>query len=193
MQEVQNKWDKAVGGDAMKELGKSWDELDDTSYSYKLLHDENPESFMSLSRSSAERLNEAFRNNPALQTVLENAAKQNGISPQLVQSIITMEQRGWSGVPGGLGIKEGLASATKNPENVSVGPAQLKGPARNSAGLTMEDARTYDGAIRGAANWLSDRNPNIKAGSTEAQRAAAYNGSTAYGVQYQAVRNQLWP
>lgn len=194
MQEVETKWNEAVGGDAMKELGRSWDDLDDTDYSYKILRQADPKGFLENARKSAETLNKAFTDDPSLNQTLVNSASQNGISPYLIEGVIIMEQRGWSQIPGGLKLKEALSSAIKsNSDAVSVGPAQLKGPARDSAGLSVDDARSYDGAIRGAANWLSNKNPSIKSNYTEAQRAAAYNGSTAYGVQYQAVRNKVLP
>jgi RHS repeat-associated protein len=193
IQSTARKWNEAAGKDVMKELGKSWDSLDDTSYSYNVLSSEDPSTFLSSARTSAAHLRNSMKADPALAAALSAAAVANGISPQMILSIITMEQRGWVSTVG-LGAKQELARIAKlgNMNDVSVGPAQLKGPVRTAAGLSVEQAETYSGAFKGAATWLTTKNPNIRSGFNEAQRARAYNGSDAYAVQYEAVRSQIW-
>jgi hypothetical protein len=145
-----------------------------------------------------------------LKNSLEDASADTGVSGGLVLSVLSMEGRG-SQVLGDptnwLGMKQ-IAAETKktliglNPEGmnqVSVGPAQLKGPARAAAGLSRTTANSYPGAISGAATWLSTKNPQVGSGYSDVQRAAVYNGGAiggpgyrngglAYGVQAATIK-----
>ena len=197
------KWNDVAKKDVMKELGKSWDTIDDTSYSYSGLASTDPKAFLASAQTSANNLSQVLTD-PVLMASLVSSAKANGLSPQAIASIITMETRGWTRPNGGTGFmdygKQPLSEAWKTRlgtkpsgmNDVSVGPAQLKGPARKAAGLTVDQAGTYQGAFIGAGTWLSDKNPGQVPGSNEAQRAAVYNGSTVYGVEFEVVRSQVW-
>lgn len=196
------KWNDAAGFDVMKALGKSWDTIDDNSYSYKGkglrpgLSNEDPKAFLASAQTSAYHLSVALTD-PARMAALLGAAKANGVSPDAIASIITMESRGWTMDNGGTGLMgwKQLGSEVShggNMNDVSVGPAQMKGDARAAAGLSVDQAQTYQGAFIGAGTWLSNKNPSQVPGSNEAQRAATYNGSTVYGVEFEAVRSQIW-
>lgn len=186
------KWNDEAKFDVMAALGKTWDDIDDTSYSFKQLSQTDPAAFMRQVTSSASHLNQAMKDSPGLNSILASASAANGVPPEMIKSIIAMEQRGWVDSVG-LGVKQTLSRITKGDMNeVSVGPAQLKGPARTAAGLSVQQAETYGGAMQGAAVWLSPANPNIQTGFNEAQRARAYNGSDVYGVQYQLIRSQIY-
>ena len=197
------KWNEAAGKDVLKDLGLSWNKLDDKSKFYQSLANTSPKFFTWLAKISAAHLAAALTD-PSRMAALLADAKANGIPPQEIATILTMEDRGWTMANGGTGLmgwKQLFSEAYHgfNMAEVSIGPAQLKGGARAAAGLSVDQAQSYQGAFIGAATWMSNKNPAQKPGSTEAQRAVVYNGgksgsaaSMMYGVEYQVVRSQIW-
>ncbi|MDR3403122.1 MAG: RHS repeat-associated core domain-containing protein [Chthoniobacter sp.] len=188
------KWNDAAKKDVMKAMGLNWNTIDDKDYGFQTLQKTDPKAFIMDVIFGAGRIASAMKSNPKLLQDLMAAASKNGVSPNMILSIISMEQRGYFNGPVPLEVKQIAADAKKGDMNkVSVGPAQLKGDARAAAGLTVDQAKTFGGAFQGAGAWLSDKNPGIHPGDSEAQRARVYNNSYGYGAEYQAVRSQLWP
>ncbi len=182
------KWNNAAKTEVVKAS-----ELDDSWGSYKTLSSTDPAAFLKLAGATAQIYKDMIAKDPSLEQALQQAGATTGISPDLILSILTMEGRGW--VPTvGLGPKELISELLKtkfglNPQgmkNVSVGPGQLKGPARDAAGLTVDQANTLPGAFKGTATWLSPVNPQVQPGYSDGQRASVYNGGAIGGPGYKA-------
>jgi hypothetical protein len=208
------KWNDA----AKKEVVKAT-QLDDSWQSFKDLASTNPYTFLVTAGATMANYQLMLAKDPKLQQALNDAAAKAGVSPDLVLSVLTMEGRGWTIADGGSGdglaLKQMVSEAWKtelghNPKgmnNVSVGPGQLKGPARTAAGLSVNQAETMSGAMQGTANWLTsgpNANPQIHPGYTDEQRAAVYNGGAiggsgyrnggqAYGVEAGTIEGNMSP
>ena len=109
-------------------------------------------------------------------------AKRYGITPNLVAATIVYESRGWGVIPGGEYLEAALSYA-KGRENGTYGLAQLGNDARAAAGLSISQALTSQGAIKGAATWLSgNRDKLVQEGVTspsDSQIATRYNRGKA--------------
>ena len=125
------------------------------------------------------------------------------IDPALIKGVITNEVITRLGGSGADAVMSGFRSLFSDRGNGGTyGPAQLGRAAREAAGLSILDSLSYEGAIRGAANWLGkERRDLIKIGvknPTNAQIATRYNNGTAkgevtkYGIRVQFLIDRLY-
>ena len=125
------------------------------------------------------------------------------IDSALIKGVITNEIITRLGASGGDAVMSGFRSLFNDRGNGGTyGPGQLGREAREAAGLSILDSLTYEGAIRGAANWLDmQRQDLVKMGiqnPTNAQIATRYNKGSArgevtnYGIRVQFLIDRLY-
>ncbi len=135
------------------------------------------------------------------QSTVVREAQQYGISPNLVAATIVYESRGWGAIPGSEYV-EAAVSYARAGEKGSYGLAQLGKDARAQAGISISEALTSQGAIKGSAAWLAynrDRlqkegiaSPSASQIATRYNRGAATPGAiTTYGREVGALVNEM--
>jgi hypothetical protein len=133
-------------------------------------------------------------------TVVQEAQRY-GITPNLIAATIIYESRGWGVIPGGQYL-EAVPSFAKEQENGSYGLAQLGKEARAKAGISISQALTSQGAIKGAAAWLaSNRDKLVQEGvasPSDSQIATRYNRGkatagaiTPYGREVEVLVHEM--
>jgi hypothetical protein len=123
---------------------------------------------------------------------LEDESFLHGVDPDLVRAIIMHESRGW----GADGEKiEGWLSSMHGKKG-TYGYGQLGEEARAAAKLSIDDAMTIRGSIKGAATWLAKATDDLKKAGivnpTIAQIASQYNSEKQKGLVGSYGRQVDW-
>ena len=121
-------------------------------------------------------------------------AAKAGVDPNLVRAILIQESA-LEAIPWGLDI-DALASYLRHQEQGTYGPGQLNDSARAYAGLTVAEAMTFPGAIKGVALVLKrsveDLHDAGVANPTVAQIAAQYNSQHQKGLVSNYGQQVFW-